>query len=78
MELFVNNGQPGMRITKETHRKEIQGDIYLRTKTYLSLIFSFQSGKLTVRWEPGFGTYLGRLTSEFLLVATKGDVPQGQ
>lgn len=52
----MNNGQLGMRIAKETDRKEIQGVLrggcLFEHKGEL-LIFRFQSGKVKVRWEQG-------------------------
>lgn len=52
----VNNGQLGMRIAKETARKEIQGvfggGCLFEPKGAL-LIFRFQSGNVKVRWEQG-------------------------
>ena len=52
----MNNGQLGMRIAKETARKEIQGVFWggcvFEPKGAL-LIFRFQSGNVKVRWEQG-------------------------
>ena len=52
----MNNGQLGMRIAKETDRKEIQGVLrggcLFEHKGEL-LIFRFQSGTVKVRWEQG-------------------------
>lgn len=51
----MNNGQLGMRIAKETDRKEIQGVLggCLFEHKGALLIFRFQSGKVKVRWEQG-------------------------